>query len=73
MRENKVYFENIYKDEIYFHFNPKTDLRHPEDIVELEDDAEGDWEVSGRLITRTGRDGRTFLGITDIHFTDEPD
>ena len=73
MRENKVYFENIYKDEIYFHFNPKTDLRHAEDIVELEDDAEGDWEVSGRLVSRTGRDGRTFLCITDIHFTDEPD
>lgn len=73
MRENKVYFENIYKDEIYFHFDPKTDLRHAEDIVELEDDAEGYWEVSGRLVSRTGRDGRTFLGITDIHFTDDPD
>lgn len=73
MRENKVYFDNIYGDEIYFYFNPKTDLRHPEDIVDLQDDEEGDWEVSGRLVTRTGRDGRTFLGITDIHFTDEPD
>jgi len=74
MKQKVVWFENIYGDEVYFPFNPKSDIRdYISNIAELEDDAEGDAEVRGRLVNRTVHDGRTFLYITDIHFPDEED